>query len=187
VKLERLDLLEELLDIRAEHKALQKAYENGYRGIGKVREEHGKARKKVTKLRKDSDKLIKSHAKELKKVEARADARAQTEYKHVLQEKAALEQAVALLLAQIKSLLAEKVAEGDGAVESLEGVVVKMRSSTKGRPVLGRWRDLIAKLHDRPGEVPACVGGRHRGRRCHRGRRPVQERLPDLCVHARGG
>jgi hypothetical protein len=147
VKLERLDLLEELLDIRAEYKALQKAYENGYRGIVKVREEHGKARKKVTKLRKDSDKLIKSHAKELKKVEARADARAQTEYKHVLQEKAALEQAVALLLAQIKSLLAEKVAEGDGAVESLEGVVVKMRSSTKGRPVLGRWRDLIAKLH----------------------------------------
>ena len=63
--LENMETRKELLELRAEFGTLSKAYDNGFRGIGKLRRDRDNARKKLQKLQKGVTKQQKADRKEM--------------------------------------------------------------------------------------------------------------------------
>jgi hypothetical protein len=63
--LENMETRKELLELRAEFGTLSKAYDNGFRGIGKLRRDRDNARKKLLKLQKGVTKQQKADRKEM--------------------------------------------------------------------------------------------------------------------------
>eukprot|EP01043_Picozoa_sp_COSAG02_P015994 COSAG02_NODE_695_length_18407_cov_105.138573_3_plen_635_part_00 len=144
--LENMETRKELLELRAEFDTLSKAYDNGFRGIVKLRVDRDKAQQKLLKLQKGVTKQQKADRKELEQITNERD-RLLIQHKHDVKEIASLTCAVRALLTEVKEQLHQRVVGGDGAVSDLDGIVVRMRAQTRGRPVLNRWRDQIAKLH----------------------------------------
>ena len=87
--LENMDTLKQLLELRAEFKTLSTAYDNGFRGIAKLRTDRDNANKKLRLLQKGVTKQQKADRKELEQITNERD-RLLAQHKHNLQEIAAL-------------------------------------------------------------------------------------------------